>query len=126
MLPKGGRETVLVAEDNEAVRELMRDVLIEYGYTVIEAINGTDAIEKFRKTDKVDLIILDSIMPGKNGREVYNEISQIRPGIKVLFTSGYTRDTILDKGIEDKKFAFLSKPMSPDGLLEKVREVLDK
>jgi PAS domain S-box-containing protein len=126
MLPKGGRETVLVAEDNEAVRELMRDVLIEYGYTVIEAIDGTDAIEKFRKTDKVDLLILDSIMPGKNGREVYNEISQIRPGIKVLFTSGYTRDTILDKGIEDKKFAFLSKPMSPDGLLEKVREVLDK
>jgi two-component system, cell cycle sensor histidine kinase and response regulator CckA len=123
---KGGRETVLVAEDNEAVRELMRDVLIEYGYTVIEAIDGIDAIGKFKKTDKVDLLILDSIMPGKNGREVYDEISQIRPDIKVLFTSGYTRDTILDKGIEDKKFAFLSKPMSPDGLLEKVREVLDK
>ena len=126
VLPKGGRETVLVAEDNKAVRELMRDVLIEYGYTVIEAVDGIDAIEKFKKTDKVDLLILDSIMPGKNGREVYNEISQIRPRIKVLFTSGYTRDTILDKGIEDKKFAFLSKPMSPDGLLEKVREVLDK
>jgi PAS domain S-box-containing protein len=126
MLPKGGSEIVLVAEDNEAVRELMRDVLIEYGYTVIEAIDGIDAIEKFKKTGKVDLLILDSIMPGKNGREVYNEISQIRPDIKVLFTSGYTRDAILDKGIEDKKFAFLSKPMSPDGLLEKVREVLDK
>jgi len=74
----------------------------------------------------VDLLVLDSIMPGKNGREVYNEISQIRPDIKVLFTSGYTRDTILNKGIEDKKFAFLSKPMSPNALLEKVREVLNK
>jgi PAS domain S-box-containing protein len=126
VFPKGGRETILVAEDNEAVRELMRDVLIEYGYAVIEAVDGIDAIEKFKKADKVDLLILDSIMPGKNGREVYNEISQIRPDIKVLFTSGYTRDTILDKGIEDRKFAFLSKPMSPDGLLEKVREVLDK
>ena len=126
VLPRGGREAVLVAEDNEAVRELMRDVLIEYGYTVIEAIDGIDAIEKFKKTEKVDLLILDSIMPGKNGREVYDEVIQIKPDVKVLFTSGYTRDTILDKGIEDRKFAFLSKPMSPDGLLEKVREVLDK
>ena len=125
-LPKGGKETILVAEDNEAVRELMRDVLIEYGYTIIEAIDGTDAIEKFNEADMVDLLVLDSIMPGKNGREVYNEISKIWPDIKVLFTSGYTRDTILNKGIEDKKFAFLSKPMSPNALLEKVREVLDK
>jgi hypothetical protein len=125
-LPKGGKETVLVAEDNEAVRELMRDVLIEHGYTIIEAIDGTDTIEKFKKADSVDLLILDSIMPGKNGREVYNEIKQIRPDIKVLFTSGYTRDVVLNKGIGDKKFAFISKPMSPNALLAKVRKVLDK
>jgi two-component system cell cycle sensor histidine kinase/response regulator CckA len=126
VLPKRGKETVLVAEDNDAVRELMRDVLIEYGYTIIEAIDGTDAIEKFKKSDTIDLLILDSIMPGKNGREVYNEISQTKADIKVLFTSGYTRDTILNKDIEDRKFAFISKPMSQNGLLEKVREVLDK
>jgi two-component system cell cycle sensor histidine kinase/response regulator CckA len=126
VLPKRGKETILVAEDNEAVRELIRDVLIEYGYTVIEAIDGADAIEKFKEVGTIDFLILDSIMPGKNGREVYNEISQTRPDIKVLFTSGYTRDTILNKDIEDKKFAFISKPMSPDRLLEKVREVLNK
>jgi two-component system cell cycle sensor histidine kinase/response regulator CckA len=126
VLPKRGKETVLVAEDNEAVRELMRDVLVEHGYTIIEAIDGTNTIEKFKKADSIDLLILDSIMPGKNGREVYNEISRTRPDIKVLFTSGYTRDTVLDKGIENKQFAFISKPMSPDALLAKVRKVLDK
>jgi two-component system cell cycle sensor histidine kinase/response regulator CckA len=94
--------------------------------SIIEAIDGTDAIEKFKKSDIIDLLILDSIMPGKNGREVYNEISQTKADIKVLFTSGYTRDTILNKDIEDRKFAFISKPMSQNGLLEKVREVLDK
>jgi two-component system cell cycle sensor histidine kinase/response regulator CckA len=104
----------------------MRDVLVEHGYTIIEAIDGTDTIEKFKKADSIDLLILDSIMPGKNGREVYNEISRTRPDIKVLFTSGYTRDTVLDKGIENKQFAFISKPMSPDALLAKVRKVLDK
>ena len=123
---KGGNETVLVAEDNEAVRDLLRDVLVEYGYRIIEATDGADAIEKFKKTDRIDLLILDSIMPIKNGREAYDEISKIRPDIKVLFTSGYTRDVILDKGIEDKKFDFISKPISPNVLLQKVREMLDE
>ena len=65
-------------------------------------------------------------MPGKNGREVYNEISQIRPDIKVLFTSGYTRDTILDKGIEDKKLLSSPNQCHRTGCWKKVREVLDK
>ena len=123
---KGGNETILIAEDNEAVRGLISKVLIEYGYRTVEAIDGADAIEQFKKTDKIDLLILDSIMPKKNGREAYNEIHKIKPDIKVIFTSGYTRDVFLDKGIEDKKFHFLQKPISPDTLLQKVRDVLDE
>jgi DNA-binding NtrC family response regulator len=65
-------------------------------------------------------------MPKKNGKIVYDEISAINPHIKVIFTSGYTRDVILDKGIKDKQFDFIPKPLSPKDLLEKVREVLDR
>jgi two-component system cell cycle sensor histidine kinase/response regulator CckA len=123
---RGGNETILVAEDNEVVRNLVREVLIEYGYTIVEAVDGLDAIEQFSKTDNIDLLILDSVMPNKNGWEVYDEINRIKTGTKVLFMSGYTRDVILDKGIEGEKFAFISKPALPDTLLRKVREVLDK
>ena len=124
---KGGKETILIAEDNEAVRNLIRTVLVEYGYKVIEAIDGADAVEQFNKANgKVDLLILDSVMPQKNGREAYNEIRRSKKSIKVLFTSGYTKDVYLDKGIEDSEFDFIAKPVSPNKLLQKVREVLDK
>jgi PAS domain S-box-containing protein len=123
---EGGEETILVAEDSREVRHLIRNILEEYGYTIIEAVDGKDAIDVFKKQKHIDLLILDSVMPRKNGREAYDEIHAIDPHVKVLFTSGYTRDVILDKGIEDKSFDFISKPLSPKGLLEKVREVLDK
>ncbi len=123
---KGGKEVILIAEDNASVRNLMMKVLTKYGYAVIEAADGVDAVEQFRKSGKIDLLILDSIMPGKNGRETYNEIRNTRPDIRVLFTSGYTRDIILNKGIEDKKFHFISKPVRPVDLLNKVREILDQ
>ena len=122
---KGGHETILVAEDNDTVRDLMKAVLIEYGYSIIEAVDGEDAVDQFAKANGIDLIILDAVMPKKNGREVYDEILKIKPDSKVIFTSGYTRDVILDKGMEDKKFAFIPKPISPNALLQKVRQVLD-
>jgi len=120
-----GDETILVAEDNEAVRRLVTEVLRDQGYTVVKANNGLDAIEKFKKTDRVDLLILDSVMPHMNGREAYDEIYKLRPDIKIIFTSGYTKDVILDKGIEEKRFNFLPKPISPVELLQTVRKVLD-
>jgi two-component system cell cycle sensor histidine kinase/response regulator CckA len=123
---RGGKETILVAEDDKEVRQLIRNILVEFGYTIIEARDGEDAILKFSKHKNIDLLILDSVMPKKNGRIVYDEISTISPHIKVIFTSGYTRDVILDKGIEDKQFDFIPKPLSPKDLLEKVREVLDR
>lgn len=122
---RGGNETILIAEDDMAVRNLISEVLIKYGYKIVEAIDGVDAIEQFKKAASIDLLIFDSVMPKKNGREAYNEIHKIKPDIKIIFTSGYTRDVFRDKGVEDKKFDFLQKPVSTNTLLQKVREVLD-
>jgi CheY-like chemotaxis protein len=122
---RGGNEIILIGEDNEAVREFMNKILTQYGYTTIKAVDGQDAVEQFKKTDNIDLLILDSVMPKKNGREAYNEIHAIKPDMKVIFTSGHTRDVVLDKGIEDGEFSFLQKPIPTLTLLQKIREVLD-
>ena len=88
--PRGGTETILVAEDDDATRNLNRQILEAYGYSVIEAFDGEDAVAKFKKhRERINLLFLDSIMPKKNGKEVYEEIISIKPGLKVLFTSGY-------------------------------------
>ena len=120
-----GHETILVAEDNEGVRSLVKTILSKYGYTIIEAVDGEDAVRQFNAHEDIDLLIIDSVMPKKNGRQVYDEIYRKNRHIRVLFMSGYTRDIVLDKGIEEKSFHFISKPLSPNGLLRKVREVLD-
>ncbi len=123
---RGGNETILIAEDDEDVRHIMGDVLRECGYKTIEATDGEEAIERFKLHCGIDLVVVDSVMPKKNGREVYEELRGINPRVKVLFTSGYTRDVILDKGIEDQKLDFIAKPLSLDRFLKKVREVLDR
>jgi PAS domain S-box-containing protein len=122
----GGNEVILVAEDSTAVRQLTREVLHDSGYTVIEATDGRDAVQRFSENSaKIDLVILDVIMPNKNGNEVYEAIREIRHNVKVIFTSGYTGDVVLGKGIQDNAFNFLSKPVAPSELLAKVRAVLD-
>ncbi|MCX5812833.1 MAG: response regulator [Proteobacteria bacterium] len=121
-----GKETILIAEDNEEVRRFMREALQLHGYTIIEAIDGEDAVDKFKQHRDIDLSIIDSVMPKKNGREVYEEMHGINPHVKTLFTSGHTKDVILNKGIEDKEFDFIAKPLSLNNLLQKVREMLDK
>lgn len=121
-----GKETVLIAEDDEEVRRFMQEALEEYGYKTIEAVDGEDAINKFKQHRGIDLIVVDSVMPKKNGREVYEEIRKMDPRIKALFTSGYTRDIVLDKGIEDQEFDFVAKPLQFEEFLQKIREVLDR
>jgi PAS domain S-box-containing protein len=123
---RGGTETVLIAEDSDSVRDIMSNILRNYGYTVIKAVDGNDAVEIFSGHRGIDIVILDSVMPGKNGREVYEEIIKMKPDIKVLFISGHTRDTVLDKGIIDKEFHFISKPVLPGKLLQTLREILDQ
>ncbi len=122
---RGSAETVLLAEDDIQVRELTKQVLTEFGYNVLIAEDGQDAIQIFSENkDKIDLLIFDVIMPKKNGKEAYNEIRKMRPDIKAIFMSGYTADIVHKKGILDEGLDFLPKPLSPHELLKKVKEVL--
>jgi PAS domain S-box-containing protein len=126
-LPVGGTETILLAEDNESVRNLIVSVLKESGYTVITAVDGEDAVSKYQENeDKIQLLLFDLIMPKKNGKEAYDEISQIRPDIKAIFASGYSPDIIRDKGALGSSTTVVYKPISPIDLLKKVRSVLDE
>jgi len=123
---KGGSETILLAEDDDSLRRLARTVLEEFGYKIIEAIDGEDAIEKFKQhSNSIHLLLLDVIMPKKNGREVYEEAKKMVPGVKTLFVSGYTADIVHKRGILDEGQAFIAKPVSPSELLKKIREVLE-
>jgi len=122
-----GTETVLIAEDDAQVREFTKEAFEGYGYKVIEAADGEDAIKAFNENkDNVRLLVLDVIMPKKNGKEVYDEIKKVRPDIKAIFMSGYTADIIHKKGILEEGVDFILKPISLDELLIKAREVLDK
>ncbi len=122
----GGTETVLVAEDESAVRSSLKLILEAYGFTVIEAVDGEDAVEKFMENkEKIQLLILDIVMPKKKGKEVYKEIKKVSPDIKVIFTSGYTAGIIHTNGTLEKGTNFILKPVSPNNLLKKIREVLD-
>ena len=127
-LPIGGTETILVAEDDADVRRFIKTVLEDFGYTVIEAIDGEDALEKFRTHMAiVQMLILDVVMPRKNGREAYEEMCRMKNAkIPALFASGYTADIIHKKGILDKEINFISKPISAHSLLVRVREVLSQ
>lgn len=89
--------------------------------------NGEDAINKFMENrDKIHLLLLDVIMPKKNGKEVYEEIKKIKPDMKAIFISGYTANFIHKKGVLEEGINFVLKPISPTNLLKKMREVLDK
>ncbi len=126
-LLKGEGETILVVEDDESVRAYITTVLKEANYDVIEATNGQEGIEKFiENKDEIELVILDVIMPVKNGRETIEEIKKINPEVKYIFISGYTSDILFEKGIFEEEIEYLSKPIAPFELLQKVKEVLLK
>jgi PAS domain S-box-containing protein len=124
--PPGGTETVLLAEDDAAVLELHRMILEEAGYRVIEAVDGRDALDKFTEhRTEVDILATDVIMPKMNGKSLYEEMRKIRPDMKVLFISGYTKDIIVERGILEDEFSVITKPVTPHELLKKIREILD-
>ena len=124
---KGGSETVLLAEDDASVRKLTRIILESFGYSVITAEDGEDAITKFMENrEKIHLAMLDMIMPKKNGKEVSEALRKASPGIKILFVSGYTMDIIKSRELTESGFDVIHKPVRPQDLLRKVREVLDK
>jgi CheY-like chemotaxis protein len=120
-----GSETVLVVEDNEAVRRLTITILKAHGYHVLEAANSTEAfaLEK-RHTGEIHLLLTDVVLPGMNGKVIADRLRALRPKLKVLFTSGYTADVIASRGILQQDVAYLPKPFGPESLAFKVREVL--
>ncbi len=123
---KGGSEVILVAEDNKDVRQIVTTVLRDFGYNVIEAVDGEDAVEKFNANrEGIDLLLLDVIMPRKNGKEAYIELKKIRPDIRAIFMSGYTGDILSKKGISREGTPMISKPIVIEKLLKQVRELLD-
>jgi two-component system cell cycle sensor histidine kinase/response regulator CckA len=114
-----------LAEDDREVRRFTKAMLEKYGYDVIEAEDGEDAVNKFMENkDRIQLLLFDVIMPRKNGKEAYDLIKKIRPGMKALFMSGYTADTIDRKGLMEKGSNFVLKPVSPSVLFRTMREVL--
>lgn len=122
-----GSETVLVVEDEEAVRKIAKLALESHGYTVLEASSGPAAIalvEKYPKT--IHMIVSDVVMPGMSGRELSVALRKMRSDFRLLFISGYTDDAVVRHGIVKADEAFLQKPFSPNSLARKVREVLDR
>jgi len=122
-----GSETILVAEDDPSIRELSEMILGKFGYEVILAHDGMDAIEKFKaNSDKVDIIIMDLIMPKKSGREAYQDIRRLKPSVKVLFISGYSPDLLQNKGVLETGEEVMIKPVRPLELARRVRAMLDR
>jgi hypothetical protein len=121
----GAKETVLVVEDQAEVRGYAAAALRAYGYQVVQAASADEALLVCeREGDHIDLILTDVVMPGLSGRELADRLKQLRPGIKVLFMSGYTDDTMLHYGVLRKDAEFIQKPFSPDELAIKVGEML--
>ncbi|MBN2345397.1 MAG: PAS domain S-box protein [Candidatus Aminicenantes bacterium] len=121
-----GSETILLVEDDPAVRQVTSAVLEEFGYSVLTAADGGEAQSIFRRQGgRIDLVICDLVMPGLNGRETLAGIREARSDVKALFISGYTADIIAGKGIADPDIQLLWKPLSPAVLLRKVRAILD-
>ncbi len=124
-----GSETILVAEDFSSVRRFITNILQENGYRVIHAADGFQALETFKKLPakkKVDLVLTDMVMPKMNGKELAQKIRKLKPKMKVLFMSAYTKENLLkNMGLDEKKTRFIPKPFLPDELLLMLREFLD-
>jgi len=124
--PPGGTETILLAEDDAAIRELHGMILEEAGYKIIEAVDGQNALDKFMEHQtEVDILVSDVIMPKIDGKRLYEEIRKIRPDMKVLLMSGYTNDIFIERGIMENEYSFMTKPVMPSDLLKTMRDILD-
>lgn len=120
-----GTETILVVEDETAVRSVVSRILRRWGYQVLEAASGAEALEICEEYDeKIHLLLTDVIMPGMSGREVAERVGELRPQIQVIYMSGYTAEVIDIRVVQRDGGAFLQKPFSSEVLLTKIREAL--
>ena len=123
----GGGETILLVEDEPAVRELARTVLSEQGYKVIEAQNSEDAVRLAgRHRSEIHLLLSDVVMPGMSGRDLAKHLTALHPYLRVLYMSGYTHNVIAENGTLEEGLSFLQKPFTPRALMLRVRETLDR
>ncbi len=125
--PQKGTETILVAEDDPAVREFEAAILKKFGYEVILAEDGCDAVRKYAENQStIQLVLMDMIMPNKNGKQAYDEIRLLQPDIKVIFVTGYSADIVRSRGEIDEDVELVMKPINASELLNKIRSTLDK
>jgi CheY-like chemotaxis protein len=118
-------ELLLVVEDEKELREMVARILRTFGYRVLVASNAEQALSVAEHCpEEISLLVTDMILPGSNGRELAERLVDVRPKLKVLFTSGYTDDAALRRGLANEEVEFLAKPFTPASLAAKVREVL--
>jgi two-component system cell cycle sensor histidine kinase/response regulator CckA len=126
-MPAFGTETVLLVDDEEFVRELGARILAKHGYTVLQAVNGREALDLLQKErSRISLVILDLIMPEMGGTECLKELLKIDPQVKVLVASGYSADASVKETIQMGAKGFVNKPFRVKDLLSEVRKVLDE
>jgi CheY-like chemotaxis protein len=123
--PLVGTETILLVEDEPAVRALAERSLKKRGFSVVTATNGREALDRLDGLASIALVLTDVIMPQMSGRELAQRLAARRPEIKVVFMSGYTDDTIVRHGVLEEGVWFVQKPFTPEALVRKVREALD-
>ena len=124
---KGGDETILLVDDEEYIRDLGVELLTDAGYNVLTATDGEEGLELYRKKQKkVDLIILDLVIPGMGGKKCYEEILKINPKAKILIVSGYSANGPGKAALEAGAKGFVGKPFDVSHLLETIREILDE
>ena len=125
--PPVSKLKILVAEDDPAVREIEASILRKFGYEVILAEDGQDAVKKFAENQtKIQIILMDMIMPHKNGKQALDEIRMLKPDIKVVFVSGYSADIVRSRGEIDENAELIMKPVNSSELLNTVRNMLDR
>jgi len=121
-----GCETVLVVEDEDMIRMLVRRILVQFGYNVLDAGCGNDAFDACsRHGEKIHLMLTDVVLPDISGVELSKRLAPMQPEMKVVFMSGYTDNTVADQGIPDPETTFIQKPFTIDSLTRKIREALD-
>jgi len=122
-----GSETILIVEDDKEVRKLAVRILTRQGYSVLDGSYGDEAFDVCRQhKGPIHLLLTDVVMPGLDGRALSESLSKLHPEMKVLYMSGYTEDTVIHRGVMEKGMNYIQKPFTVSGLINKVREVLDR